>query len=76
MDVVLDVLDTFAFDRLYSTVLPASATQLAVNKEAFPTYNENVNRYMTLSPSDWATRSSWARDDVRRQALSLFLITW
>lgn len=76
MDVVLDVLDTFAFDRLYSSLLPASQAQLALNKEAFPTYNQNVGRYVTLPASDWATQSSWARDDVRRQAVSLFFITW
>lgn len=76
MDVVLDVLDTFVFDRLYSTFLPANLAQLAANKENFPTYNENVNRYVTLPPSHWATRSSWARDDIQRQAVSLFLIMW
>lgn len=76
MDVVLDVLDTFAFDRAYAAVFPASQAQLALNKDLLSTYNQNVGRYVSLSPSTWAIRSSWLRDDVKRQALSLFFITW
>lgn len=76
MDVVLDVLDTFVFDRAYAAVLPASQTQLALNKDLLSTYNQNVGRYVSLSPSTWAVRSSWLRDDVKRQALSLFFIMW
>lgn len=76
MDVVLDVLDTFAFDRLYATLLPATQAQLALNKDLLPTYNQNIGNYISLSPSTWAVRSSWLRDDVKRQALSLFFITW
>lgn len=73
MDIVLDVVDTFAFDRLYATVLPANKP---ANDELLATYNQNVGRYVALQPSRWALLSSWPRDDIHRQALSLFLITW
>ena len=76
MDIVLDVIDTFALDRLYATVLPASQAQLTANKPLLSTYNQIVSRYVPLQPSSWAIRSSWVRDDIRRQSLSLFFITW
>lgn len=76
MDIVLDVVDTFALDRLYASVLPASQTQVIANKPLLSTYNQVVSRYVPLSPSPWAALSSWPRDDIRRQAISLFFITW
>lgn len=81
MDVILDVLDTLVFDRLYAAVLPRhSATKIAhyfpSNSTELATLNESVNRYFALSPSKWATQSILPRDHLLRQSLSLFLITW
>lgn len=77
MDVFLDVLDTFFFDRLYATVLPASES---VAKDAGPgsqkTYNQHVGVYYPLQPSSYVDASAWKRDDIVRQAMSLFLIAW
>ncbi|EED15305.1 sterol desaturase, putative [Talaromyces stipitatus ATCC 10500] len=78
MDVLLDICDTFVFDRLYATVLPVKAfisndTLHDVGNQA---YNKQVQLYYPLQPSQWASSSSWSRDYLPRQALSLFLITW
>lgn len=94
MDVVLEGFDTFLFDRLYSTIFPATPGAAAYNafKDAAnatisslgeaPTSHYNdfqyrpASQYMSFEPSSYAYTSSWARDDVARQAFSLFLITW
>ncbi|KUL83656.1 hypothetical protein ZTR_11045 [Talaromyces verruculosus] len=78
MDVFLDICDTFFFDRLYATILPR--TDLPNNDTLYDTgieaYNHHVQLYYPLPASQWATSSSWKRDDLSRQAVSLFLITW
>jgi lathosterol oxidase len=78
MDIVLDVIDTLAFDRLYATIFPVNQTQLtpSPDNDLLSAYNQHLGRYVVLQPSAWAVRSGWSRDDLRRQALSLFLITW
>jgi lathosterol oxidase len=35
-----------------------------------------ASKYFSFEPSSYAYSSSWQRDDMGRQALSLFLITW
>jgi hypothetical protein len=93
MDVVLEIFDTFLFDRAYALAFPVSASTVAYNaaKAAMnasapsipenPTayYNEYhfqpASKYFTLEPSSWAYRTSWPRDDLWRQFLSLYLIT-
>jgi lathosterol oxidase len=93
MDVILEVFDTFLFDRIYATAFPATASTAAYNavKAAInssapiavdnPTayYNQYhfqpATKYFTLEPSIWAYRTSWPRDDVWRQLISLYLIT-
>ncbi|KAL2007491.1 hypothetical protein VTN00DRAFT_8929 [Thermoascus crustaceus] len=81
MDIVLDVLDTLVFDHVYAALLPISAETLAkkpiVDDGALLSqYNQNVGRYIDLPPSKWAALSSWSRDDIRRQTISLFAISW
>ncbi|KNG88767.1 putative sterol desaturase [Aspergillus nomiae NRRL 13137] len=72
MDVLLDILDTFVFDRLYASILPAT------NPVPAPagTYNKHINLYYPLPPSPYADSSTWKRDDLVRQTTSLFLIGW
>ncbi|KAH8424410.1 sterol desaturase family protein [Aspergillus melleus] len=75
MDVFLDVLDTFVFDKFYASILPATN----IDNGTLPTgalYNQHINLYYPLEPSQWVEASSWKRDDMARQAVSLFLITW
>ena len=90
MDVVLEVADTFIFDPLYAKLLPAypasaiaNATLSSIREE--PTayarphatwQYEPATQFFSTTPSKYAYMSQWARDDWRRQALSLYLITW
>lgn len=86
MDVVLEVLDTFAGDYIYATLHPAK-------KEPYGFYNPPSNEsqaeqvftlwtykpsthYFSLPPSEYAYMSAWPRDHILRQALSLFLVVW
>lgn len=88
MDVVLELFDTYIFDSIYATILPAQSA-LAPNatfsslKEA-PTAApdastwtyEPATQYISFTPGKAAYMSEWPRDDIRRQYVTLFLITW
>ncbi|KAA8651480.1 hypothetical protein EYZ11_004567 [Aspergillus tanneri] len=81
MDVLLDVFDTLVLDRLYASVFPKPAgkllhNHLSLNKTEFGALNQNINRYVEVTPSQWAVQSSWPRDNIFRQGLSLFLVAW
>lgn len=90
MDIVLEIADTFIFDPLYATLLPAQAQALTPNATfssirqeptgyALPPTTwqyEPATQYFSIQPSKYAYMSRWARDDWERQALTLFLITW
>ncbi|MCJ1342268.1 c-5 sterol desaturase [Peltigera leucophlebia] len=89
MDVVLEVFDTFLFDRLYATVLPSSLASYSriiglknVNStfssmREIPTGLPTPSNYLfQLEPSEYAYMSAWSRDNIWRQGLSLYLITW
>ncbi|KAL8674611.1 MAG: hypothetical protein Q9168_000986 [Polycauliona sp. 1 TL-2023] len=90
MDIVLDVFDTFLFDRLYATALPRSPTaggsgsHMMATDPTFtfssmrelPTAGRSLNHFWNLEPSQYAVQSAWPRDDIWRQTLSLYLITW
>lgn len=77
MDVLLDILDTFVFDRLYASVVPASlATYDNSTLLGTSHLNQNIRAYYPLEPSPWAEASYFKRDDLIRQSLSLFLLIW
>lgn len=88
MDIVLEVFDTFIFDRLYATILPTTATTLIGRNSPkyatstfsslreLPTAVHSVSQFFQLRPSEYAYRSAWPRDNIWRQGLSLYLITW
>jgi lathosterol oxidase len=89
MDIVLEVFDTLLADRLYATLLPASlssSTTFASKYDANSTLSffsdaqsylyEPSSRYLYLEPSKYAYMSAWPRDNIYRQAVSLYLITW
>ena len=73
MDVLLDVLDTFIYDRLYATVLPVPPGTAI--QPSLP-YNDSLKRYIDIAPSKWALLSRWPREFVGRQFFSLFLMMW
>ena len=87
MDVILEVFDTFLFDRFYATVLPGSTPILGNNivKDATATFSSRreiptaippTNQLFQLEPSQYAYMSQWGRDNIYRQSASLYLITW
>lgn len=87
MDVVLEVFDTFLFDRLYAAALPTSAPHqgASIVKDATTTFSSvrehptalaRTNQLFQLEPSQYAYMSQWPRDNIWRQGLSLYLITW
>lgn len=91
MDIVLEVFDTFLFDRLYAKLLPAALPTFASNTvqdaaattTTFSSIREMptpsfraASRFLQLEPSDFAYMSAWPRNSVWRQTLSLYLITW
>ncbi len=76
MDVFLDVLDTFVFDRLYAWILPAPNGAGDVGSQPQKAYNQHISVYIPLEPSGYVEASIWKRDDIMRQAMSLFLVAW
>lgn len=76
MDVFLDVLDTFVFDRLYASILPAPNGAGDVGPPSQKAYNQHIGVYIPLEPSEYVDASIWKRDDIVRQAMSLFLVAW
>ena len=92
MDVILEIFDTFLFDRFYATVAPTSSsssttsyTQNAIkNATTFtfasvpevPTVIARTNQLFQLEPSKYAYMSQLGRDNIYRQGVSLYLITW
>lgn len=92
MDVVLEVFDTFAFDRLYATLLPRMQSAYLwspldliapapngswASHEQIQNYKfEPASQFFHVDPSKYAYMSQLPRDNAWRQAMSLYLITW
>jgi lathosterol oxidase len=91
MDIVLEIADTFIFDPLYATLLPGASSTSAVANATYSSFREEPTgfarphatwqyepstHYFSVQPSKYAYMSAWNRDDWRRQALTLYLITW
>lgn len=87
MDIVLEVLDTFLFDRFWSTVYPAStfnypkdavkhSTATFSSIRELPTAIHSSTQFFQLAPSRYAYMSKWPRDNIWRQFCTLYLITW
>jgi Delta7-sterol 5-desaturase len=89
MDIVLEIFDTFGFDYLYSTVLPAGPAPYYLSGNVAGSSNSTLPRsafsiwqykpatqFFSITPHEAAYSSSWNRNNPYRQGLSLFLITW
>lgn len=89
MDVVLEMFDTFLFDYLYAVTLPNKPTEGVLSSEVANGYNTTetlasassytykpATSYFSIEPSKYAYMSRWPRDNVYRQAITLYLITW
>lgn len=86
MDIVLEVVDTYALDYLYSAILPAhpapydlkhGASNATLDFKASSTWQYTPStKFITLEPSEAAYMSQWTRDNAYRQLITLFFITW
>jgi len=105
MDVVLELADTFFFDRCYANLLPISSAvassfaPISTLAAGFKAYDVNAtwdaatgllagesarsgwqwepsSQFFSLPPSEYAYMSRWDRDNIYRQAVSLYLLTW
>ncbi|OCK84815.1 hypothetical protein K432DRAFT_344481 [Lepidopterella palustris CBS 459.81] len=90
MDLILEGFDRYLFDRLYAVLLPAQSPFLGLKGNAtfsstrevpvsFPgsTYQYTpASEYISFPPTEYTYMSKLHRDDWRRQALSLYIITW
>jgi lathosterol oxidase len=87
MDIALELCDTFIFDHLYASLLPAQPAQYNLkdgvsNSTLFdatvssPWQYHAASKFVSFEPSEAAYMSQWPRDNVYRQLFSLFLITW
>lgn len=85
MDIILELVDYYAADQAYASLMPIKLT-------AFDYIHGNNNTQATLRRSAWeytpsthlfyleptpaAYESIWDRDNMYRQFLTLFLVTW
>lgn len=88
MDIVLEVLDSYLFDHLYSAILPAKSAPYdllkdgSVNGTSIPNAQTSTwqyhpaTEYFSIQPGPAAYTSQWARDNIFREATTLFLVTW
>jgi Delta7-sterol 5-desaturase len=89
MDIVLEAFNSYGFDRFWATILPASKATFLTNmlKEAVPsatfssmreapTAFRPASQYLSFEPGRYAYMSALPRDNMWRQGVTLFLITW
>ncbi|KAJ5519026.1 Fatty acid hydroxylase [Penicillium expansum] len=76
MDIFLDILDTLVLNRCYALLSPDPTATFNNNTLPAVDLNRHVRVYYPMQPSKWAEASLWKRDDIARQALSLYVITW
>lgn len=79
MDVVLEAADWAFFDRFYSTVAPLTASSLNATYGTFASIQKPyvpASQYMPLGTTDYTYTSALDRDNIYRQFISLYLITW
>ncbi|KAJ5948656.1 hypothetical protein N7454_001963 [Penicillium verhagenii] len=75
MDIILDILDTFVFDRCYASLLPDPSFGNNSSTFDFKTpVNQHIGVYYPLQASELAYASLWKRDYILRQGVSFFLI--
>lgn len=85
MDIPLECFDTYIFDYFYSALLPAqpapyswknglSNSSSAADASTW-TY-QPATKFISFEPRAAAYNSQWTRDNIYRQMMSLFIITW
>ncbi|KAJ9134415.1 C-5 sterol desaturase [Pleurostoma richardsiae] len=84
MDVVLELTDTFIADYVYAWAHPARAAPYDypnpttnATDQAFSTWQyKPATAYFSVQPPQAAYMSAWPRDNIVRQSITLFFITW
>ncbi|KAH9209199.1 hypothetical protein DL95DRAFT_310407 [Leptodontidium sp. 2 PMI_412] len=86
MDIALEFCDTYFFDYVFAKTFPApllpysfdgaSNSTIAGLKAASPWQYKPATSFMYFTPRNVAHMSELNRDNIYRQALSLFLIMW
>jgi lathosterol oxidase len=83
MDIVLECFDKYIFDHIYAAALPAAApthfnqTGAEWNPKAASSWQwEPASALLSFQPTDAAYKSAWTRDNLYRQLITLYLITW
>ncbi len=85
MDVALELTDTFISDYIYAALYPAQPApydfpDLQAHNATPPTFStwqyKPATALFSVQPSQAAYMSAWPRDNIYRQAISIFLITW
>lgn len=85
MDIVNEIFDTLLGDYAYAKLMPMKpapydfprSTNATGETQVFSSWQyEPATKYFSLEPSQYAYMSTWPRDNIYRQSLNLFLITW
>ena len=89
MDIVLEVFDTFLFDAFWAAAYPGSSSHTTAKRlqdAATTTFSsmrevatggpQSSTQFFQLEPSRYAYMSAWPRDNIYRQGITLYLITW
>jgi Delta7-sterol 5-desaturase len=83
MDIVLEVVDTFLGDQIFAWALPARPVPYNYPQmrngtdQVYSTWQYTpATKYLYLEPSPAAYKSAWPRDNIYRQAISLYMMTW
>lgn len=87
MDIALELCDTYLFDHMYKAILPAqpapynlhnaASNSTALDYRAASKWEfKPASTILSFTPGDAAYMSAWDRENIYRQAFSLFLITW
>lgn len=83
MDIVLELTDTFITDYIYAFAYPkrlapydypaaANTTQQAFSSWTY----KPATQFFSIEPSDAAYQSEWDRENIWRQLITLYFITW
>ncbi|KAA8903824.1 hypothetical protein TRICI_005635 [Trichomonascus ciferrii] len=90
MDIVLECIDTYALDYVYATLLPATEGSgmsgfEEMHNVTLPRQPGNIlskaggdiyGQPFMFPASSYIEASSWSRDNIYRQFISLFFVTW
>jgi lathosterol oxidase len=87
MDIALELCDKYIFDHIFAALLPAAnvsygldnasmnSTLLELSASSTWQYAP-ATKFFSFQPGEAAYLSQWNRDNIYRQFISLYFITW